>query len=91
MADSARDAQSVDDRLTYLEVNLAILYRLLNQDLPASSASSSAKRMHEDGSLDAMLDYADFIGETQGKLVIRTCERPVARTCECIHSFPRDD
>ena len=41
MADSARDAQSVDDRLINLEVNLATLYRLLNLDVVPSAAFSS--------------------------------------------------
>ena len=56
MADSARDAQSVDDRLINLEVNLATLYRLLNLDVVASAAFSSEKRRREDGALDAALD-----------------------------------
>ena len=56
MADSARDAQSVDDRLANLEVNLATLYRLLNLDVVASAAFSTAKRRLEDGALDAALD-----------------------------------
>jgi hypothetical protein len=40
MADSARDAQNVDDRLINLEVNLATLYRLLNLDVAPSAAFS---------------------------------------------------
>ena len=56
MADSARDAQSVDDRLINLEVNLATLYRLLNLDVVASAAFSSEKRRLGDGAPDAALD-----------------------------------
>ena len=56
MADSARDAQSVDDRLINLEVNLATLYRLLNLDVVPSAAFSSEKRRLGDGAPDAALD-----------------------------------
>ena len=56
MADSARDAQSVDDRLINLEVNLATLYRLLNLDVAPSAAFSSEKRRLGDGAPDAALD-----------------------------------